>query len=130
MFHVFMFHVFSMTDLDFESAQLELLTEALRAGPGTPQWREAVASIDVTPGEQELAQTYFVGTRAVSNFEGDLGVEWSAFGPLGVEARNGLRPVLGGALDANTFRGGGMMYARDLAADQPFAVDATVRLVK
>jgi hypothetical protein len=39
-----------MTELDFESAQLELLTEALRAGPGSPQWREAVASLDHMPG--------------------------------------------------------------------------------
>ena len=30
--HVFTFHVLGMTDLDFQSAQLELLTEALRAG--------------------------------------------------------------------------------------------------
>src|SRR5215204_1027513 len=43
-----------MTELDFESAQLELLTEALRAGPGTPQWREALATIDVTPGADEF----------------------------------------------------------------------------
>ena len=35
-----------MTDLDFQSAQLELLTEALRAGPGTPQWRDALATLE------------------------------------------------------------------------------------
>jgi hypothetical protein len=30
-----------MTDLDFESSQLQLLTDALRAGPGSPEWRAA-----------------------------------------------------------------------------------------
>src|SRR5437870_4825584 len=39
-----------MTELDFESAQLEFLTEALRAGPGTPQWRDALATLDTAPG--------------------------------------------------------------------------------
>src|SRR5688572_8340922 len=34
-----------MTDLDFESSQLQLLTDALRAGPGTPEWRAALESI-------------------------------------------------------------------------------------
>src|SRR5439155_5586175 len=47
-----------MTDLDFESAQLELLTEALRAGPGTPQWRDAMASIETVPGASAGADEY------------------------------------------------------------------------
>src|SRR5688500_11664722 len=34
-----------MTDLDFESSQLQLLTDALRAGPGTPEWRAAVETV-------------------------------------------------------------------------------------
>ena len=201
-----------MTDLDFESAQLELLTDALRAGPGTPQWRDALATLDVTPGADEfrllcaarerlasgrnyrevragpmftrrvfdaieddqaaaapkalpsanwiaalsaavilailgvvaylvvpraqttpagdgLAQTYFVDTRAASRFENDLGVAWSAFGPLAVQAKAGLRPVLVG-LDPQTFRGGGAVYDGDLPADQPFSVEASVRLAK
>jgi hypothetical protein len=213
-----------MTDLDFESAQLELVTEALRAGPGSPQWRDALATLDsVTPGADEfkllyaarerlasgrqyrevragagftrqvfdaidqdaaeptanakalpsanliaalsaavilgilaivawlvvpraddttsaagagddLSQTYFVNTLASTNFDGDggdgIGSEFTTFGPLDVQTRSGLRPVLEGIADAKTFRGGGVVYARDLTADQPCAIDATVRLIK
>ena len=207
-----------MTDLDFESAQLELLTEALRAGPGTPAWRDAIATLEVTPGADEfkllyaarerlasgrqyrelragpvftrevfdaideeqanapsapkavssanliaalsaavilailgivawlvvphadsspnslgggsdLGQTYFVNTIGSSKFDGDLGVEFASFGPLQVEARSGLRPLLQG-LDPKTFKGGGVVYQRDLPADQPCAIEATLRLVK
>ena len=35
-----------MTELDFESAQLQLVTDALRAGPGTPEWRTAISTLD------------------------------------------------------------------------------------
>ena len=38
-----------MTDLDFESSQLQLLTDALRAGPGTPEWRAAMESLEGAP---------------------------------------------------------------------------------
>lgn len=34
-----------MTDLDFESSQLQLLTDALRAGPGSPEWRAAMETL-------------------------------------------------------------------------------------
>src|SRR5688500_14006835 len=34
-----------VTDLDFESSQLQLLTDALRAGPGTPEWRAAMETV-------------------------------------------------------------------------------------
>jgi len=218
-----------MTDLDFESAQLQLVTEALRAGPGTPQWRDALATLETIPGadefkvlytarerlasgreyrqirpgagftrkvmdsiEQEetaapaklpaanliaaisalvilgilaavtfmiiphgqrakpddLAQTYFVNTRAQSNFETELGMEWAAFGPLQVEAAGGLRPVLSKDTDepASTppsdsattsattektgYRGGGVIYERTMPAEEPFAIAATVRVPK
>src|SRR4051812_3509299 len=40
-----------MTELDFESdPTLQLLTDALRAGPGTPQWRQALAAVEHAPG--------------------------------------------------------------------------------
>src|SRR5213082_2776894 len=55
-----------MTDLDFESAQLELLTEALRAGPGTPQWREAVALLEAVPGADEFKLLYAARERLAS----------------------------------------------------------------
>jgi hypothetical protein len=210
-----------MTDLDFESAQLELLTEALRAGPGTPQWRDALATLDAAPGADEvrllcaarerlasgrnyrevragpgftrvvfdtidnddavnaqapravpsanliaalsaavilgilavvawlvvprtdetagggggagdLSQTYFVNTVASATFDGDGGdasADFTPFGPLDVETRAGLRPVLQG-LDPRTFRGGGVVYQRDLPADQPCAIDVAVRISK
>ena len=44
-----------MTDLDFESSQLQLLTDALRAGPGTPEWRAAIASVGSTTGDEYKA---------------------------------------------------------------------------
>ena len=198
-----------MTELDFESAQLELLTEALRAGPGTPAWREALATLEHAPGADEykllytarerlasgrryrevragqgftrkvfdaideeegsrakrlpsanliaaasalvilsvlavvayfvmplgdrtgtteLSQTYFVNTLSSSRFDGELGMEWAAFGPLGVEPRDGLRPVLK-ELPEN-FRGGGVFYTRTLAPEQPFAIEATIRVAR
>jgi hypothetical protein len=199
-----------MTELDFESEQLQLVTDALRAGPGTPEWRAALATLDsipnadeykalynarerlasgrqyrevragagftrkvfdaiheessatpksvpsanliaavsalvilgilalvayiIIPGSgksnapQDLSQLYFVNTLSSSSFDGDLGMQWAAFGPLGVEARNGLWPSLR-SLGEN-FRGGGVFYERSIDADQPFAIEATVRLPK
>jgi len=199
-----------MTEIDFESAQLQLLTEALRAGPGTPQWREALASVDAgaadvdeykllyaarerlasgrayrevhagqgftrkvfdaieqeesarpsampsanliaavsalvilgvlaiiawfvipraaTERAPDLSQTYFVNTRAASNFESELGMEWAAFGPLPVIAQDGLRPVPGqNGASAKSFRGGGVFYERSFAPDEPFAIEASIR---
>jgi hypothetical protein len=39
-----------VTDLAFETSQLQLLTDALRAGPGTPEWRAALASVEANAG--------------------------------------------------------------------------------
>jgi hypothetical protein len=203
-----------MTELDFESSQLQLITEALRAGPGSPAWRDALAAIEHSPDadefkvlyaarerlasgrkyrevragagftrkvfdaiEQEqaagdakaaalpsanliaalsglvilailgvvaffviprskapdarddLAQTYFVSTQAQANFDSELGAEWVAFGPMGVEAHSGLHPVLKD-LNASAFRGGGVSYQRALPADQPMAVAASIKVPK
>jgi hypothetical protein len=198
----------SMTDLDFESSQLQLLTDALRAGPGTPLWREALATLENESGADEykllyaarerlasgrryrevragqgftrkvfdaiddeqsartgawpsanliaaasalviltvlaivvwlimppaektssdLSQTYFVNTLSSSRFDGELGMEWAAFGSLGVEAKQGLRPILKDLGD--NFRGGGVFYERSVAANQPFALEASVRVNK
>ena len=42
-----------MATLDFESdPQLIALTDALRAGPGSPQWRDAVARLREQGGDQ------------------------------------------------------------------------------
>jgi len=41
-----------MTDLDFDSPDLQLLTDALRAGPGTPQWRAALDRLGPATGDE------------------------------------------------------------------------------
>ena len=55
-----------MTELDFDSAQLQLVTEALRAGPGTPPWREALATIEATAGADEYRVLYTARERLAS----------------------------------------------------------------
>ena len=56
-----------MTELDFESAQLQLLTDALRAGPGSPQWRDALASLDErVSGVDEYKLLYTARERLAS----------------------------------------------------------------
>lgn len=47
-----------MTDLDFESSQLQLVTDALRAGPGSPEWRSALAAIENAGGPDKLTDEY------------------------------------------------------------------------
>src|SRR6476619_7514162 len=68
--HVSCYHVsrFStMTELDFESdPKLELLTDALRAGPGTPQWRQALGAVEHTPGSDEFKALYTARERLAS----------------------------------------------------------------
>ena len=200
-----------VTELDFESAQLQLVTDALRAGPGTPEWRAALSTLDQngssagadeykllytarerlasgqryrevragagftrkvfesieredesarkpvasanliaaisaaailgilaavaffiipkSPDPQPpLAQTYFVNTLTHSDFEGELGMEWAAFGSLGVQAQRGLQPVLINL--APEYHGGGVIYEKTLPPDAPFAVEATIQLPK
>src|SRR5262245_62512758 len=55
-----------MTDLDFESSQLQLVTEALRAGPGSPAWREALALIEHSPEADEYKVLYTARERLAS----------------------------------------------------------------
>jgi hypothetical protein len=192
-----------MTDLDFESSQLQLVTDALRAGPGSPEWRAALESIEHGGGDEykslytarerlasgrqyrevragagftrkvfeqldreeagerralpsatmiaivsavaligiisaivtltgprkappapQLSQTYFLNTLSQSDFETELGMEWAPFGPLGLQARDGLRPVLNN-LSAD-FHGGGVFYDKMLSGDAVFAIEATI----
>ena len=44
-----------MTQLDFESSQLQLVTSALRAGPGSPEWRAALEALP-TAGKDQAAE--------------------------------------------------------------------------
>ena len=55
-----------MTELDFESSQLQLITEALRAGPGSPAWREALALIEHSPDADEFKVLYAARERLAS----------------------------------------------------------------
>jgi hypothetical protein len=87
----------------------------LPRGAATPQ-----------PGT-DLAQTYFVNRVEDQTFASGLGADWGTFGKLPVEARGGLRPTP--TSDASpTFLGGGAAYRRTFEANQPFAVEASVKL--
>ena len=55
-----------MTELDFESSQLQLITEALRAGPGSPAWRDALAAIEHSPDADEFKVLYAARERLAS----------------------------------------------------------------
>jgi hypothetical protein len=215
-----MFYSFIMTDLDFESSQLQLLTDALRAGPGSPEWRAAmeavggsssaeqdeykllytarerlasgrqyrevragpgftrrvfdaideqdddsdgampralpaanliaaisalvilgvlaivawliIPSTEVRQQQQagDLSQTYFVNRIVDASFDTGLGTDWNAFGKLPVDAKTGLRPAPAAGETAHSFLGGGVTHRRTIEANQPFAVEATVRIPK
>jgi hypothetical protein len=205
-----------MTELDFESdPKLQLLTDALRAGPGTPQWRQALAAVEHSPGAdefkllyaarerlasgrayrqvragpgfarkvfeqidehdaargprlpgvpaasnliaaasalvillvlaivvyfvmpagsrplgggEELSQVYFVNPITANTFDSEVGMEWGMFGSLPVQARDGLRPLLDNR--APDFRGGGVIWQQTIPPEQPFALEARVKLPK
>ena len=55
-----------MTELDFESSQLQLVTDALRAGPGSPEWRSALAAIENSGGADEYKLLYAARERLAS----------------------------------------------------------------
>jgi hypothetical protein len=208
-----------VTDIDFESSQLQLLTDALRAGPGSPEWRTAMETVGAAsvsqqdeykllyaarerlasgrqyrevragPGftrrvfdaiEQEddadgstpaalpaanliaaisalvilgvlaivawliipssdvrqqqqandLSQTYFVNRIVDASFDTGLGADWTAFGNLPLEAKDGLRPGAPPADAATGFLGGGAAHRRTIEATQPFAVETSIKIVK
>src|SRR5438046_2493736 len=55
-----------MTELDFESSQLQLLTDALRADPGTPEWRAALATVPALGAVDEHKLLYAARERLAS----------------------------------------------------------------
>jgi hypothetical protein len=208
-----------MTELDFESSQLQLLTDALRAGPGSPEWRAAMESVAPAGGggadeykllyaarerlasgrqyrevragpgftrrvfdaiEQEddsdgatpaalpaanliaaisalvilgvlaivawliipssdvrqqqqandLSQTYFVNRIVDASFDTGLGADWTAFGKVPLEAKDGIRPGAPPAEAAASFLGGGAVHRRAIEANQPFAVETSIKIGK
>jgi hypothetical protein len=58
----------AVTDLDFESSQLQLLTDALRAGPGSPEWRAAMEAVGASssPEQDEYKLLYAARERLAS----------------------------------------------------------------
>ncbi|MEA2708667.1 MAG: hypothetical protein QOF78_1268 [Phycisphaerales bacterium] len=99
----------------------------------------AIVAWLIIPGDNsqqaanDLSQTYFVNKIAETTFDNGLGADWISFGKLPVEAKTGLRPtaVAVGAGDApEKFLGGGATYRRAIDANQPFAVEASVRIPK
>ncbi len=202
-----------MPALDFESDQfLQLLTDALRAGPGSPEWHEAVEALrtngsghhdeyqmliaarenlekgkeyrsvragpgfsrklndaldsDVSsprktppttgtiafisagmilaaagvllyllfPGGaptaaiDKLANTYFVEPMLERGFETSIGNDFGKIGSLRVEAQRGLHPAAGS--ESDELRGGGIVWMKKIPANQPVAIDATLRIAR
>src|SRR4051812_17116473 len=201
-----------MPALDFESDQfLTLLTDALRAGPGSPEWHEAVEvlrtngsgehdehrlliaarenlekgkeyrSVRAGPGFsrklnealdseatkpkqppttgvvaivsaglilvaagvvlyllfpggaptaaiEKLSNTYFVEPVVERRFDARIAAEFDRIGSLPIEADGGLHPAAGAS--AGTLTGGGIVWSQKVSADQPIAIDATLRVTR
>jgi hypothetical protein len=92
-----------------------------------------IPSTDTRQQQQanDLSQTYFVNKIVDANFDAKLGADWAPFGNLPLQAKNGLHPADVGAGDATTaFVGGGIAHRRTIEANQPFAVEASIRIPK
>jgi hypothetical protein len=78
----------------------------------------------------DLSQTYFVNRIVDANFDAGVGADWTPFGKLPLEAKAGLRPGAIGAGDEapKTFVGGGAAYRRTIEANQPFALEAVLKI--
>jgi hypothetical protein len=74
----------------------------------------------------ELAGQVFTTTRLESTFAGALPPSWRAIGALALDSSDGLRlkPARG---DDTAHLGGGIVMTSDLAPDEVFAVDVTLR---
>ena len=94
-----------------------------------------VPSSDAQQQQQgnDLSQTYFVNRIVDSTFDTRLEADWTAFGKLAIDAKNGLRPSASTAGPGDTgesYIGGGVVHRRAIDAKQPFAVEASVKLPK
>src|SRR5688500_7600692 len=79
----------------------------------------------------DLSQTYFVNRIVDTRFDAGLGSDWTVFGKLPVEAKAGLRPGAATAGDGPTnYLGGGAVHRRTIEANQPFAVEASLKIPK
>lgn len=79
-----------------------------------------------TGAGEELANLYFGTTVTEARFRGPLPPEWQRVGPLAVDTGKGLRPATGAT--SSGYDGGGVVMTTGIAADQPFAVEATFQL--
>ncbi len=205
--------------MDFETDEkLKLLTDALRAGPGSPEWRAAIAEIQAhasaagedehqlllrvrehlasgrsyreiragagftrkviegiereaearprlspnanwiaviaavaiisvvavvafmvwptarngpgAPGDGGLERTKFVETTESITFDDSIGADWQTFGFLTLTADGGLKPMSMESSGGKDYRGGGIYWDRQIPADEPVSVEATMMLQK
>jgi hypothetical protein len=85
------------------------------------------------PGKNEspvaidaLANTYFSEPALVANFDAPLDPQWQTFGALKLDLGNGLSPVP--AMGSTEPSGGGIYWSQPLDAQQPFALEAALRV--
>jgi hypothetical protein len=92
-----------------------------------------IPSSDLRQQQQagDLSQTYFVNRIVESNFPKGMGPDWMPFGNLAVVAKDGLHPgATPGGEPPQAYVGGGAAYAWTIEANQPFALEASVRIPK
>ena len=75
---------------------------------------------------EDLANIYFGTTVTAVTFDGPLPGAWCEVGPMPVDPAHGLRPA--STAPTSGYDGGGIVTTAGLAPDQPFAVEATLRI--
>src|SRR5437773_747365 len=105
-----------------------LLTDALRAGPGSPEWHQAVARLreDGANGSDEykLLQTAREHLESGRDFRA-VRAGWREIGRLPLHYDGSLRPAVM-PMSPGDYIGGGVVTAEALAASEPFTLEAVV----
>jgi hypothetical protein len=79
------------------------------------------------PGLGGLERTNFVRTAESVSFEDSIGADWQTFGYLTLTADGGLKPMAStGGSAGKEYRGGGVYWDRQIPADEPVSVEATM----
>jgi hypothetical protein len=76
-------------------------------------------------GVEQLTATYFPNAVQTLKFDGPLPAEWKAIGAMPLDTGHGLKPAVG---PGKPPAGGGIYWTTPLPADQPTAIEATVRI--
>jgi hypothetical protein len=79
---------------------------------------------------QRLGGTQWTEGSATSKFDGPLDSSWRKVGTLNVATGAGLKPGPAPSLPGDEYRGGGIVSAAALPADEPLAMQADVRVLK